>query len=187
VTTAAVLLAAGAGSRFAGPDHKLRTRIGATSVVGRALDVAVAARLDEVVLVTGAVDLADEAATRPVTLLVNEGWSGGIATSLQVGVARARAAGHDVVVVGLADQPGVTVEAWCLVAAAEGSPIAVATYGDRRGNPVRLAAAVWPDLPPTGDEGARALMRRCPELVTEVPCPGSPDDIDTVEDLRRWI
>ena len=47
-------------------------------------------------------------------------------------------------------------------------------------------STIWELLPDSGDEGARAVMRVRPDLVEQVPCPGSGDDIDTREDLARW-
>jgi len=189
MTVAGVVLAAGAGRRFTssgGAGHKLLALIDGQPVVGHVLDAVRSAGFDEVVLVQGAVDLTAHAGA-DITLLSHPRWAEGIATSLQVAVAYARAAGHEAVVVGLADQPGVPAGAWSTVAAAPAEPpIAVAVYDGRRGNPVRLAADVWPLLPATGDEGARSLMRGRPDLVREVPCTGQAQDVDTLEDLDRW-
>ena len=178
-----MVLAAGAGRRFTGPGPKLHAAVGGRPLLHHAVAAALAAGLDEVIVVTGAVELELPPA---VTVVANRRWDEGMATSLQAGIAAARAAGHDAVVVGLADQPGVVAEAWRLVAAATGTPIAVATYDGVRGHPVRLGAEVWSQLPASGDEGARAILREHARLVTEVPCPGSPGDVDTVEDLARW-
>ncbi len=182
------VLAAGVGERFhasGGRGPKQLAEVDGEALVARAVRVALQAGLDEVVVVAGAVDLSPLAL--PVAVLHNPRWADGIATSVRVAVDHARANGHAAVVVGLADQPGVPTAAWRAVAdAADQPPIAVATYDGQRGNPVRLPQAVWDELPDNGDEGARALMRRRPELVQAVPCDGQSDDIDTVEDLDRW-
>lgn len=174
------MLAAGGASRFSGHGHKLLVAFRGRPLVTWAVDAATAAGLDDLVVVTGSVDV-------PVDALVvhNADWASGLASSLRVGVAHARRGGHDAVVVGLADQPLVPAAAWRSVADADG-PIAVATFGGARRPPVRLSAEVWDLLPTTGDEGARALMRQRPDLVVEVACDGEPADIDTAEDLARW-
>jgi molybdenum cofactor cytidylyltransferase len=179
VTTAAVVLAAGGGSRFEGGVHKLLAPFRGRPLVAWVLEAADV--LDELIVVTGAVELPLPPHAREVR---NPRWADGQATSLAAGIAAAHA--HDAVVVGLGDQPLVPAEAWRRVAAAVATPIAVATYGGQRRNPVRLAAEVWPLLPSTGDAGARALLRERPDLVTEVVCPGEPADVDTQEDLATW-
>jgi molybdenum cofactor cytidylyltransferase len=187
VTVAAVVLAAGGASRFAGPVHKLLSPFRGRPVVVWALEQAAGAQLDRTWVVTGSVDLRAAGVIPPgVEVLANPRWADGQASSLQVAVAAARAEGHDAIVVGLGDQPLVQARAWQAVAAADQHPIAVATYGVQRGNPVRLAREVWDLLPASGDEGARRLMREKPELVGGVACEGNPIDIDTVEDLVLW-
>ena len=152
-------------------------------MLARALDHVLAAELGPVLVVvpaTGSYPL-----PTGVTEVVNAAWSDGQATSLRAGIDAAAALGADAVVVGLGDQPGIEPSAWRAVAMTD-APIAVATYDGRPGHPVRLRADVWPHLPHTGDAGARTVVRERPELVKAVPCGGSPSDIDTQEDLRRW-
>jgi nicotine blue oxidoreductase len=183
VSTAALVLAAGEGSRFAGDTHKLLARFRGRPLWSWAVDAAVAAGFDATFVVTGAVELPIDA---PAVLIRNEAWASGQATSLAAGVAAVAAAGHDVVVIGLGDQPLIGPDAWQAVAASTATPIAVASFGGERRPPVRLAAEVWPLLPKSGDDGARVLMRGRPDLVTAVPCSGEAVDIDTQEDLERW-
>ena len=190
--TLLTLLAAGDGSRFAGPNHKLRADLGdGRTVAGAAISRALAAGLGDLVVVTGAVDLDDIVAAavtetrHVVTVVHNPNWADGQASTLQVAVAEADRRGAGAIVVGLADQPFIEPDAWRRVAAST-APIAVATYDGHRRNPVRLDRSVWPLLPTSGDEGARSVLRVRPELVEEIPCPGSPADIDTLEDLASW-
>jgi nicotine blue oxidoreductase len=190
VTVAAIVLAAGGGSRFAasgGEGHKLLAPYLGRTVVEWAIENAAAAELATVYVVRGATELpVPPLAADAVRFVHNDRWQDGMATSLRAGVSRARRDGHHAVVVGLGDQPLVLAESWQRVARASAKPIAVATYKAVRGNPVRLSSLVWPLLPVTGDEGARVVMRRRPDLVVEVPCPGGAADIDTVDDLREW-
>ena len=191
MSVAAVILAAGSGSRFNGddpaapPGAKLLAVVKGHPVLTWALLPALAAGLDEVVIVGGAANLS-EVVPESVTLLQNDDWPLGLATSLKVGLDWCGAQGHDRAVIGLGDMPGLAPAAWRAIATEPRGPIVFATYRGRRGHPVRLDAQIWSMLPSSGDEGARTLARAHPELVREVACVGATDDIDTPEDLQRW-
>ncbi len=162
---AAVVLAAGAGSRFGGPKQAL--------LLPDVLRAVRASSVDDVLVVAGAHPL--DADARVVDC---PEWERGAGASLRCGLT-ALPEGAEAAVVVLADGPNLSpaaidrvVERW---RAGDGDVIA-ASYGGVRGHPVVLGRAVWPQIP---DEGARALE---PVLV---PCDdlGSPGDVDFADDL----
>ena len=185
MTTMGLLLDAGSGSRFAGEAHKLRAMLRGGTVLSHALSTFRAVDFDEHVIVWGAEDLADLVEPGWALLLENRDHLDGQATSLSVGIDHAVISGHDAVIVGLADQPFVDIDAWRSVRDASGL-LVTASYGGQRSPPVKIDQTLFEELPRTGDVGAKALMTSRPELVTEVTCGSNPADIDTHEDLDQW-
>lgn len=182
-STLAVILAAGAGDRFNAPEHKLESKLKKKPLIWWAASHAVAAGFTEVLVIEGAVAVSGLVPDE-VSIVHNHDWADGQSRSLQVAVHYAVMAGYEALVVGLADQPFVPPEAWRRVAAST-SPIAVAKFEKLSTPPVRLHGDVWGLLPIDGDEGARQLLRGRPELVAEVPCPGSAVDVDTVVEFDQ--
>ena len=185
----AVLLAAGAGSRFGG--GKLLAPIRGRPLIEVTLSGLCGAPVDEIMVVVGkdAKELRSVCEPYGARVIENPDWARGISTSVRTGLLacapRARAA-----VVTLADQPlvGAGAVARLVEALEDGATVATATFGGEPRNPVLFAREVWPLLlrELSGDKGARVVLVRHPELVTEVPCDdvADPTDVDTVEDLR---
>jgi CTP:molybdopterin cytidylyltransferase MocA len=184
------VLAAGGGSRFGG--GKLLAKLGGRPIIETVLHNLREAPVDEIIVVVGAdaQRLREVCERYGVRTVANEEWERGQSTSVLVGL-RACDVKSRAAVVLLGDQPFIGAEAVerLLAAFAEGAKVAVATYGGKRRNPVLFSREVWPLLEAelAGDEGARSVLRRYPELVVEVPCEGAgdPADVDTREDLRR--
>lgn len=187
-TVAAVLLAAGSGTRFAGNAHKLLTVINGKTVFMWSLQHCLAAQFQQIIIVTGAVDLSlqifdAQFAKADLITVHNENWQTGMASSLQCGLTEAQRIGVSSVVVGLADQPAIKPSSWQRVTDST-APLAVATYNGVRGNPVRIHAELWPLLPTSGDEGARSLFKSHKDLLEDVSCDGSAQDLDTTNDIE---
>lgn len=148
----------------------------------------IAAQFQRIIIVTGAVDLSSQisdaqSAEANLITVHNENWQTGMASSLQCGLTEAQRIGASSVVVGLADQPAIKPESWQRVADST-APLAVATYNGVRGNPVRIHAELWSLLPTSGDEGARSLFKSHKDLLEEVACDGSAQDLDTTSDIE---
>lgn len=162
---AAVVLAAGAGSRFGGPKQQL--------LLPDVLAALESSSVDGVIVVAGAYRLEVDA-----EVVECEDWERGPGASLRCGLA-ALPRDAEAAVVVLADGPDLSpdavdrvVEAW----RAGAGDVVAASYGGDRGHPVVLGRAAWPLVP---DEGARSLE---PVLV---PCDdlGSPGDVDFADEV----
>lgn len=182
------VLAAGRATRFGG--GKLEASLHGRPLLGYALEAAGACSAPAHLVVVGPRPPLVEM-PEGFTILLNPDPARGLASSLACAVDWATRHGAEALVVGLGDQPGIPTEAWRRVQAARTTGVAVATYGARRANPVKVAAEVFGLLPTAGDVGARAIFDRV--MLVEVPCPGDPFDVDTKDDLaeferreRRW-
>jgi CTP:molybdopterin cytidylyltransferase MocA len=166
MSVAAVVLAAGAATRFGAPKQRL--------FLDELLDrLRRSTSVDEVVVVQGAYELDVDA-----RIVRCDEWERGQGASLRCGLG---ALGPEIsaAVVILADGPDLAPAAVDRLVASwqDGvGDVIAASYGGVRGHPVVLGRGVWELVP---DEGARALD---PVLV---PCDdlGAPGDVDLPEDL----
>lgn len=183
-----VVLAAGSGSRFEGPRHKLEQTLGARSVLGTCIGQVIASGLAMVVVTTPALadGVRDLVASRDVVLLPQVGTPGfdlGMGHSIGAGVsARPNARGW-VILPG--DMPLIQAATLRTVARELGQhPVVYAQYRGRRGHPVGFAGELYSELIQlNGDEGARRLVSRYPSHGVEVDDPGVLLDVDTPADL----
>ena len=179
-----MLLAAGEGKRLGTP--KAQVELGGRRLVDRGVDLLRAGGTAPVLVVTGAVRL-----TVPGVVTVhNPDWPTGMGSSLAAGL-RALPGDCAAAVIALVDQPliGAAAVQRLIAAYLAGAQVAVATYHGKARNPVLLARRHWAGVleAAVGDAGARPYLRAHPGLVTRVECAdtGSPDDLDTPEDLER--
>jgi CTP:molybdopterin cytidylyltransferase MocA len=164
----AVVLAAGASTRFGSPKQAVLLE----PVLARVRD---SAAVDDVVVVLGA----HEVETSARSVLCSE-WELGPGASLRCGLA---ALGEDVeaAVVVLGDGPTLDPRAIDRVVGAwreSGAQRVAATYSGVRLHPLLLDRSVWGNVP---DEGLRELPAQL------VPCDDleSPGDVDFADDLSR--
>lgn len=186
-----VVLAAGRSSRM-GAENKLLLDVGGRPMVRHVIQAASEGGCSVVNVVYSSDEVL--AAVGDDTVAVhNPEAASGQASSLRVGL---QSMPEDVAaaVVLLGDQPLVgarTVRMLLRAWRREGARAAVASsYPEADGwrPPVVLDRDLWADLYDLeGDEGARRVFRRDPDLLETVPASGSAHDVDTPEDYARIV
>ena len=183
---AAILLAAGAGSRFGG-DKLLHPLEDGVAIAAHAARNLLAVTPDVIAVVRwGDFPLYDMLEQEGCHVTMFQGASRGMGASLAHGVKEARGAGGWVV--ALADMPRLAPATIKTVIGAleEGALIAAPVYRGERGHPVGFGAALRDELLALdGDQGARAVLERHRNAVKLVECddPGILLDIDRRADL----
>ena len=188
---AAIVLAAGAGSRFGG--GKLLADLDGAPLVHGALAAARAAPVTSITVVTGADAEAVAAVVRafdPEIRIVHAAdHAEGMSASLRAGIANL-----DPGLVGafvfLGDMPRAphAVLGPLAQAVADGAPAAAPTFDGRRGNPVVLGAGLFGEVAKLrGDVGARPILQALGERLVLVSAPddGVLFDVDEPRDLTR--
>jgi molybdenum cofactor cytidylyltransferase len=189
-----VVLAAGQGSRYKGPGHKLHQELRAgETVLQRTVAQVRASGLPWVVVTTQAmkdpvqclVSRLDQLVVLPERGVQGQVLPVGMGHSIAAGVSASGDAPGWVLMPG--DMPGVMPDT--LRAVAEGlgeQAVAFAQHRGRSGQPLAFSAELYSDLVGLqGDEGARRLVARYPAVGVEVPDPAVLESIDTLEDLQR--
>ena len=183
---AIVVPAAGRGSRFGGPVHKLLQPFENSTVLGTTLRHAIESQLP-VVLVTTAAMLPMarlQLALRDIIVLSDEEAARGMGASIASGIAERSGAPGWLVLPG--DMPLVQPSTLLAVAASlEKHPVVYAQHRGRRGHPVGFAAELYSELIHLNDDdGARRVLLRYPAHGEDTPDAGVLLDVDTAMDLE---
>jgi molybdenum cofactor cytidylyltransferase len=180
-----VVPAAGRGSRFGGPGHKLEQPFEDGTVLGATLRHAIQTQLAVVVVTTAALaaEVGRHVAARDILVLSGGDAARGMGYTIAAGVAERSGAPGWLVLPG--DMPLVRPGTMLAVATAlEQHPVVYAQYKGRRGHPVGFAAELYSELIQLdNDDGARRVVARYPAYGQDVDDPGVLMDVDTPADL----
>ncbi len=190
---AILLLAAGSSSRL-GRSKQLLSIAGQPLLL-KSVEAAIESGIKNIIVVLGA----NEEAHRQVIMdagvqvVVNTDWKKGMGNSLKAGLAYVlqQLPKVEAVVTMVCDQPRITSDQLKkLIAEYESSEstIVASFYQGVAGVPVLFHRTLFSELLSMPDEaGAKKILQQHPHLVKTVFFPGGEIDIDTEDDLRKFL
>lgn len=186
---AAMVMAAGASSRFNGCKHL--ADVDGKPMLQHAID-ALPIAAEDVFCITGAwhteiLHAMQQGQLSAVSLLQNHQWQQGLGNSIACGIKQL--AEYEAVLVVLADQIDVTsAHLERLIAHLSGADISCSRYGDKPGVPAVFNRRCFTALQLlTGDQGAKSLLMDQRWQRAMVPFEPAQVDIDTRDDLQCWL
>lgn len=188
---AAIILAAGGSTRLGQPKQLIQ--IEGESLLRRTARYAGAAGCSPVFVILGreAKALSRELNNLDTTVVVNDEWQSGMASSLRTGLAAVLDANpeQENIMVLVCDQPKLDSQILVNLLTthmSRHSSITASKYGETLGVPAIFRKELFSELMElTGDQGARRILVRHREQVVAVAFPGGEFDLDTPQDLAR--
>lgn len=190
IKTGIMLLAAGSSSRLGSPKQLLPLKN--TTLLQHSLDVAIDSGIRPIVVIlgSGAEGIERKIVARTATVVINEGWQEGMASSLRCGlkVLLAQYPTLDALILMVCDQPFITPEILKNLVnahAESGKPIITCSYGNTFGPPTLFSKKHFEELMLLkGDTGARSIINRHLQEVEVIPFADGNLDIDTESDYK---
>jgi molybdenum cofactor cytidylyltransferase len=188
-----IILAAGAGSRFAasgGDSPKQLVSIDGVSMLQRAVNLANQLLPGAVHVVLGSESHTIKSQLYSCDIIINRDWQLGLGNSIAGAVKQlvASSSSYDGLLIMLGDQPRVNIEGITeILNLFDGERAICAYYGNRDGVPALFPEALFADLMALdGDFGAKILLQSIEDKLI-VPMPEAAIDIDSVEDLKQLV
>jgi molybdenum cofactor cytidylyltransferase len=189
--TGIIILAAGSSSRLGEPKQNLVYK--GKTLLQNAIDTAISSLCKPVIIVLGAnADVIKPTIENlPMSILQNEEWQEGMASSIRLGIAELKKIESKVtsVVLMLCDQPFVDTSLINkLVQSQSEKGIVACAYNDTIGVPVLFDELYFKKLLQLkGQEGAKTLLLKYPDDIVKIDFPLGSVDIDTIWDYKKLI
>ena len=187
----AILLAAGKSSRLGTPKQLLLYK--GETLLQYILNSAIASNAHPVIVVLGAhADIIEQKInSNTVTVIVNDTWQEGMASSIRVGIKTLLQVNPSAegAVLMVCDQPYITSSLLNdLIEAHQktGKPIITCSYANTFGPPTLFHQSIFQELLQLkGDVGARNILRNHADKVEAILFPHGNEDIDTKADYEK--